>query len=152
MMKQGHLLTGAALAVPVGVAGHPLFATGIMLGATAPDWLEMPYRVGYGTWKRVIPHRTLTHWPMPYLLALIGLWLFGQDISATARMVAMGFAAGALLHLLMDFGTPMGIPLMLPFSRRTTAGLYKTGGIGEMAVVLGTWGLSAAILAMGASK
>lgn len=136
--KSIHSLAGLAVGLGLIFATNPdpfhsaLLLVGSQLGASAPDWLEVPVWVKRVHWFRpsenhrysLIPHRTLTH--------TLGLWvvMFGlgaQQLSAVdnpnLNMVAVGFFASVLTHLLLDIRTPMGIPL-LPFGRR-----YRLQGV-----------------------
>ncbi len=110
-----HLVQGSAI-IPI------YCAVGVMLGANAPDYLEL--RTKRGT---LIAHRTITHW-LPLWGALLW-WALGQLLIVPVPEVAMinietgvasliaGFALGGLLHLLMDLPNPMGIPILTPLHR-----------------------------------
>lgn len=141
MNKAGHHITSAAMAMaawPALSAHDPLIgavaAVGMLAGASAPDWLEGVVWLGD---KRLslLPHRTLTHWPVFWLICAA---LAAMAWSGIARTLALGFIAGSLLHIAMDLGTPTGIPLFLPFGQRTTARLYTAGTLRE-AVLIGAW-------------
>lgn len=103
-----------------------LLVLGAHIGASAPDWMEIP------TWETKkhwfspdesrrhswIPHRTITH--------ALGLWVLATMYCAYLLLVGsnpysglLGFAfcASGVIHLLLDIRTPMGIPL-LPFGKR----------------------------------
>lgn len=103
-----------------------LAAAGIMAGANAPDWLERLAR---------LPHRTLFHWPI--------LWVFGFFVGLLAMpfsplgAAVSGFAAGGLLHLALDLGTPTGIPMMWPPNgrHRESLFLYVTGDLAREALI-----------------
>jgi len=147
---RGHRLMGmgvAAGAAPwvamtLGGPATMAFCAAALPGSTAPDWLEG--RVGGRT---LIPHRTITHLPWPWGLALLaGFALVRTDPFAGAAL--MGFAAGALTHWLGDLGTPMGVPVLRP-SRRVSLRLWRTGQ-GETRLVLAVWILAA--LAITASQ
>lgn len=141
MNKAGHHITSAALAMaawPALSAQDPLSgavaATGMLVGASAPDWLEGVVWLGD---KRLslLPHRTLTHWPVLWLICAV---LTAIIWSGYTRTLGLGFIAGSLLHIAMDLGTPTGIPLLLPFGQRTTARLYTAGTLRE-GVLIGAW-------------
>lgn len=97
---------------------------------TAPSWCS-----GFGPngqrWS-VIPHRTLSHSPYPYLVLLvIGLLL--PPVATPIGVVALGnvvagVGAGALIHLALDVLSPSGVPLLNPFGRRTSLGPNLSGG------------------------
>jgi membrane-bound metal-dependent hydrolase YbcI (DUF457 family) len=156
MTRQGHNLTGIALAIAVADAiwrGHPTINGAIpaalagacaLLGATAPDALEIAWFKN-GRRKSIIPHRTLTHWPALWIaLAVLDDWLIAPRYGRTIGMAIAGYCAGAAIHLLMDIGTPMGIPFGLPTAKhRVSFNLYRSGQAGaELALVLICFGLS----------
>ncbi|TQV63771.1 MAG: hypothetical protein FNT29_06450 [Halothiobacillaceae bacterium] len=121
------------------------FLLGALMGGRAPDWMEFNRAPGGGR-RALIPHRTLTHWPPLWLgLGLLGLHLAP---SAAMDMACTGFVMAALLHLLMDFLTPMGIPLWSPFGKRHAFGLYSSGSMSEAPWVVV---VSLAFLAVGVS-
>lgn len=107
---------------------------GSFIGARAPDWLESAVYNKKRRWKlRLLPHRSLTHWPWPWLLlcgfAALALPWWGQAL-------LLGFALAGLLHLMLDFFTPMGIPFGNPFGKRLGLGWVRTGSWGELPFVL----------------
>ena len=117
-----------------------LVALGMLLGARAPDRLEIPsFNRRTQTRRSVIPHRTLTHWPPFWLVITLSCWA-AWHTSADSLLYAitsagLGFCAAAWLHLVMDIMTPMGIPLRSPFGSRSSFNLYKTAQIGEWVCV-----------------
>lgn len=100
---------------------------GALLGSTAPDWLELPQKPTFwGTGgKRLIPHRTLTHWwPLWVWLFISTLHMQGTLISALLE----GFALGGLSHLVVDLPNPMGVPFATPFaSSRKSLKWWRSG-------------------------
>ena len=113
-----------------------LIGLGILLGARGPDRLEFPV---FNKRKKVrmslIPHRTLTHWPLLWGI-LTGLSLFCMANTQDTLFVAMsyvglGFCVASWLHLAMDIMTPSGIPLYSPFGQKTSLNIYKTSSVGE---------------------
>lgn len=148
MTRMGHTITGLALATAFTGFREPGMIVGVLLGCTAPDYLEMPYRDRRSPWgiERVIPHRTLTHWPLLWVgLLLVGLFLpmggLGQQMPLPSfathlQWCVTGFAAGGLMHLFCDWMTPMGIPWRRPFGKRHSLRVYRTGGLGELLMVL----------------
>lgn len=133
MTKSGHIIVGACLAVSLIAVGQPLtVALGVMLGATAPDYLEYSYWDSTSQkYQRVIPHRTLTHyvwiWIALLAIALLDPFYIKSMITDIGYHVFLGFIYGGLSHLIADIGTPSGIPLITPFGKRTSLYLYKTG-------------------------
>ena len=146
MNQFGHHITaaalgiaGAAIAVQSGLPVQgALFFVGAFAGASAPDWLELPFSGG-----RVIPHRTLTHVPWLWLVAL--LWVAVALHGSWLWPVVLGFILASLLHLAMDSLSPMGIPLANPGGRRYSLHLYHTGGLSEAATIAGTVGAFALV-------
>jgi hypothetical protein len=112
-----------------------LVALGMLVGARAPDRLEMPrFDRRTQTRRSLIPHRTLTHWPVLWV-GLTGLswWLWSQPqglLIYAVTSVGLGFCASAWLHLAMDIMTPTGIPLRSPFGSRTSLNFYRTSMAG----------------------
>jgi membrane-bound metal-dependent hydrolase YbcI (DUF457 family) len=105
-----------------------LVAAGAIIAASLPDIAEGV--LGYGpTGQRfsIIPHRTATHFPWPYLavaaLSFLIPTIAGLEIAALVR----GLALGALLHLFLDAMSPSGIPLVR-VGERMSFGLFSSGG------------------------
>lgn len=129
--RQAHELTGWAAGIAAaawvlhrGAAGpyHVWALAAVVagyLGGTAPDWLELvPWRKG----KRWCTHRTITHW----VPAWIGL-LYGANVGLQTRgwcAPLLGFALGGLIHLLIDWPNPRGIPILWS---RHSLNLWKSG-------------------------
>jgi inner membrane protein len=105
---------------------------GLLLGSTAPDYLEIRKKNG-GT---LIKHRTITHWlPLWILLSLFSLLAVNVNIPfipdqlynlksissinfhSYISSILVGFSFGGLLHLLVDLPNPMGIPILTPYHR-----------------------------------
>lgn len=106
---------------------------GSFVGARAPDWLEAVHATKR-RWKiPLFPHRTLTHWPWPWLM-LAGWMLLSMPWWGQALL--FGFAIAGLLHIALDFVTPMGIPFGNPFGTRFGLGWVRTGSWGELPLVL----------------
>jgi membrane-bound metal-dependent hydrolase YbcI (DUF457 family) len=98
------------------------------LGGTAPDWLELiPWRKG----RRWCKHRTITHW-VPAWVAL----LYGANFGLSTYWWCaplLGFAIGGLVHLLIDWPNPLGIPI---FWSRHSLNLWKSGRADSFVVVV----------------
>lgn len=92
---------------------------GFSFGSNAPDWLEITWRTGANRESRhsIIPRRTITHW-MAFWAVAFGVCLnhaIGhQNILA---IFLLGFSASALIHVLMDSATPLGVPWLHPYKR-----------------------------------
>ena len=121
-----HLGQGAVTAILAALLAIP--------GATAPDWLEIPW-FGIEGRRSLIPHRTLTHWIVPWCLALT--WALTTSEPTRASTVFMGFVVGGLTHLVMDVPNPTGIPILLPW-RRMSLNLW-TGDEMVLPMVLLSW-------------
>jgi hypothetical protein len=135
------IMTGNAINVDH-FAFVTLVALGMLVGARGPDRLEIPtFNRRTQTRRSVIPHRTLTHWPI-FWLVLTGLclWIWSQSQDLLFYMitsVGLGFCAAGWLHLVMDIMTPAGIPLLSPFGSRSSLSLYKTSMKGSL--ITGEW-------------
>lgn len=98
-----------------------LFA-GCLFGSSSPDWLEIKTWL-WGTRLSVIPHRRITHWMLGWVVAAgwadIRVWQGG----AFLWCVALGFCLSSLLHVYLDYLTPMSVPVIHPWrrSRRSNA-------------------------------
>lgn len=92
---------------------------GFVCGSSAPDWLEITWRTGIHRENRhsIIPHRTITHWMAMWAMA------FGFCLHHTISnqnifwIFLLGFSASALIHVLMDSATSMGVPWLHPYKR-----------------------------------
>jgi membrane-bound metal-dependent hydrolase YbcI (DUF457 family) len=108
----------------------------------------MPVFFGGGR-KSLIPHRTLTHWPLLWLIPAIALaYSAGAGTTPnqpTAWFAAVGFVGAAWLHLAADLMTPMGLPLVRPFGARSSLNWYRTGSAGEAVAVAALVGVAALI-------
>lgn len=136
--KTVHSLAGLAVGLAIsqltdlGLVQSSCVLLGTHFGASAPDWLEVPVWVTRRHWFRrdesqrhsLIPHRTITHTLSLWIVAIaycgFELYQLPQDY---VRLLAFGFCASGLSHLLLDISTPMGIPLW-PFGVR-----YRRRGI-----------------------
>ncbi len=105
------------------------------VGGSAPDWLELPY----GENRRVIAHRTWTHWVPLWVLAFFTLNAHWETLPMLGAP-AMAFVWGALSHLLMDWPNPRGIPLIRPTARHSLN--WWTSGRHDLKLVLLFWGLA----------
>lgn len=97
----------AIAAAPAAVFA-PLTVPAVVLGATAPDWLEW-LAAALGA---PVEHRGPTHYALGWVLlcvffAVVGDW----------QSMGLGFAFGGLAHVLCDALTVSGVP-MAPWSDR----------------------------------
>jgi membrane-bound metal-dependent hydrolase YbcI (DUF457 family) len=131
MTRQGHTAAAAIIAVAVLYVSTAqpalLLATGLLAGSNAPDWSERVF---------MVQHRTWTHWP-GWWAGLVVVGLAGMLVWPVSAFVA-GFGMGGLLHLGLDVGTHMGVPLKWPPDgrRRFSLHLYQTGARGREAAIL----------------
>lgn len=127
MTKLGHQATGILSAIIL-VSIYPKFpipaAFACCFGATAPDWLEIAWTDKESNERKsLIPHRTITHWLVLWvILLLVGIYFNGLFFGA----LALGFAVGGLTHLMFDVPNPMGIPVLNPF-KNTSMKLWNSG-------------------------
>ena len=85
---------------------------GSIIGAVFPDIdLRIPF----------LEHRTLTHWFIPYLAGLIAAYFYDYYL-------ALFFCIGALVHILLDSLSLMGVPIWTPFGRRKGFRLMRVSG------------------------
>lgn len=151
------------------------FTLAIMLGSTAPDWMEIPY-FSKSLNKRIslIPHRTITHWWLLWMVFLLAILIkisiisypslqsyltttpIGTEINDKifqifyaisvqaipilnitqiaekgdegAYLLLLGVAIGGNLHCLLDYMTPKGVPIIIPFIFKNNS-LYLVSGI-----------------------
>jgi inner membrane protein len=142
----GHRLTGiGAGGVAAGVVlvqlQNPVYAmaAGVVgfAGSTAPDWLELAWTSPFGVRYSLIPHRTWTHWLLPWLLLFAFSLLHPALSHSISGAMLSAFCIGGLTHLLMDWPNPMGIPVLHP-TRRSSLRLWASGK-NELVLVLVTW-------------
>jgi membrane-bound metal-dependent hydrolase YbcI (DUF457 family) len=132
LLATGHLVTPYE-SKPIEFIGLAWFV-GILFGASAPDWLEIPI---YTKTSRhsLIKHRTLTHWP-PVWIA-IGWYVWEKNLPWYMESFAFGFIAAALLHIATDALSKSGVPVLLPLSRfRWRIPFYTTGKFSESIALL----------------
>lgn len=156
-----HLSTLAAGAILVAVdptLTMTVTAVTAIAAASLPDSAEIARRGFDGRRASIIPHRTITHWPaiwialafVAYLSPSLGLVPSGLTVLFAAALYGVAF--GGLFHCFIDIFSPMGIPLLTPFGKRTALGpkpntqgahLYTTGRWSETSVVIGLLALAA---------
>lgn len=127
----------APFSVPIpdaalGAATSVALFFGAVLGGRAPDRLEITRWKNGRCEAALIPHRTLTHSPWIWIGLLVAATALttraGYEIGA---WWLAGFASSALLHVLLDRGSSMGIPLGNPFGKRTSLRWYRVGHASE---------------------
>lgn len=93
------------------------------VGSLLPDRLEIARWKEEGWFlnkrkvrKSLIPHRTFTHWPVFWIA--VGVAGFATFTDVHLRIAAVALSVGALVHILGDAMTPMGVPLWNPLGRK----------------------------------
>lgn len=123
MKWQSHKICN--IAIIYGLTGNlkaTIFAT---IGAILPDVMEL---------NGIIKHRTITHFPWFYVVAII-LLIPTMHLN---YYVTLGFwtIIGCLLHLTMDAMSKSGIPYRTPYGNKKIAlNLYTTHHITEIYIV-----------------
>jgi len=80
-----------------------------------------------------LEHRTITHWPVLYGTGLVLAYLAGY-------LWLFLFCIGALVHILLDSLSLMGVPIWTPFGKRKGFRVMRVGGQAELlcsAIMLG---------------
>lgn len=99
-----------------------------MAGSLLPDVLEI---------GGLVPHRTYTHWPYPYLVALGSMYLINMNTTHIWPFIFFFVILGATLHLLEDTMSVTGIPFgTTPKKKFFGMGIYLTCGWSEELVTL----------------
>jgi len=131
MSKGGHTLLATAIGGALVLTGRDLALLGVVTAAAGrlPDSIEIVTGFGpNGERHSILPHRTLSHSPYPYLaLLLVGLWCPRFGPLPLGHLIA-GVGLGGIVHLAVDLLSPSGVPLGNPFGRRTSLGPYRSGG------------------------
>ncbi|KDN94702.1 metal-dependent hydrolase [Hydrogenovibrio marinus] len=150
MTRTSHLASGAILSAAaiihyqlhsslnIPFSWLVVFVIAIMAGATAPDWMEIPrFSKTFNRRVSMIPHRTITHWLLPWAF-LFGYTFYkwtdpNNAITGYDPMlfVTLGFSMGALLHCILDWMTPEGIPVVAPFIFKNGSMYLVRKGFGE---------------------
>jgi membrane-bound metal-dependent hydrolase YbcI (DUF457 family) len=114
------------------------FFLGFVSGSTAPNWLE-PRIVFDGT-LRFVRNRTLYHAPWLWLAGLAPLiyWatIAKYSLLEFVNWGLIGFVCSGLLHILIDFFSSEGSPLIFPNGRKYAIGLYATRTFQEIYLLL----------------
>lgn len=107
------------------------FLAGIAIGSLLPDIDHQQSFIGRRAilisklFQSLFKHRGFTHSLFAYFFFVILHFLFSTSFS-------LGLSIGFLFHILGDFFSKTGVPLLQPLSRkRFKIPLYKTGGITE---------------------
>lgn len=147
--RSAHVATGWAagvMAAAVVIHAHaqgPFYIWAILSmiagisGGGAPDWLERSF------WSRKrklwCKHRTICHWGVAWLGLLY--WTYTSLGEHPAAAVGLGFAAGGVVHLLIDWPNYMGVPWLY---KRTSLNLWASGECDY--IVIGAAWIAAALV------
>lgn len=94
-----------------------------MAGSLLPDVLEI---------GGLVPHRTYTHWPYPYIAALGTIYLINMTTTQIWPYIIFFILLGATLHLVEDTMSITGIPFgTTPKKKFYGMGIYLTNGWSE---------------------
>ena len=119
---------------------HEIVAAALAtVSVTMPDWIEIPYYRNGVRAGSIIQHRTITHWPLLWLI----LAAYGASQGGLSGAAMIGTATGCLTHILADAPNPMGIPWLLPYQRLRLGkkGWWRSGEHEPfLAIVFGTMG------------
>ncbi|MCR6109351.1 metal-dependent hydrolase [Bacillus sp. A301a_S52] len=129
-----HITTSLATIILVGdvlPVTIPLDSTialsGLVIGSVLPDidesrsWLGRRIPIISTVINSLFGHRGLTHSGLILILLVAGLFHF-------PHVFLQAMFTGAILHIVADFFSVGGIPLIYPFSKkRSQIGIYKTG-------------------------
>lgn len=106
------------------------------LGALVPDidkrgsMISRKFRLTSYVVSKSCGHRGIMHAPIVMTL----LWLFTSTIVPSFWSVCLtGLYVGIMSHIILDGLTPMGIPLLYPFTKKK----FRLGGFIFLGVVLG---------------
>lgn len=114
--RNHNILTGMAV---YSITGGFLSAFIASAGAVLPDVLEI---------GGLIRHRTITHWPYPYLLVAMFLYWWEKSTPAIMPYLLFFLALGVVLHILLDALSLTGVPVGLTPNRpqRVALKIYTT--------------------------
>ncbi|MBA2875933.1 metal-dependent hydrolase [Thermaerobacillus caldiproteolyticus] len=126
------LLMGAAVASQTPLSFTASYTAGIVIGSLLPDIDEPNSYVGRrsfgvsGKVKEAFGHRGMTHSLLVW--AVIALVVTFESSS----LFSIGFVLGYLFHIMEDFFSVQGVPLLWPFqTKRYKIPLYRTGSFSE---------------------
>lgn len=114
--RNHQMITGIAI---YSITGGFLSAWLAAAGSVLPDVLEL---------NGLIKHRTVTHWPYPYLVMAAVLYALEYRTPSIVLYLIFFMLLGVIFHLLLDGLSITGIPVGLkPTSnRRVALNLYTT--------------------------
>ena len=118
------------------VFNTPLFFVTMLLGSLLPDIDERHSKINRwsGFIGKIIAFLS-THRGFFHSLLFIGI-VFGVLVYVKLAFYGWALLLGFLAHLLGDGLTPMGVTIFYPFSAWRIKGPFRTGGAGEIAVMV----------------
>lgn len=123
----------ATLALVFSFTGSFTASSVAALSSHLPDLLEV---------RGIIPHRTFTHYPYPFLIAAIVSWQMLNAVPGYGYYMLFFALVGWLLHLAQDALSLGGIPLVTPRGKRWGVKMYVTREPSERMVVMFLFGAS----------
>lgn len=125
--RNHNLLTAMAV---YSITGGFLSSIVASAGAVLPDVLEI---------GGLIRHRTITHWPYPYLFVAGILYLWQSNTPSLTAYLMFFLALGVVLHILLDALSLTGVPVGLTPNRpeRIALKIYTTFYLSEEITALG---------------
>jgi hypothetical protein len=130
--KGGHTLLACALGGALILAGRDTVLLGVVTAVAGrlPDSIEIVTGFGpNGERHSIVPHRTVSHSPYPYLALLVLGLLLPPIVGLPIGHIIAGIGLGGCVHLAIDLLSPSGVPLGNPFGSRTSFGPFRSGGI-----------------------
>lgn len=131
------ILLGESLPVNVSITSS-IALTGLIIGSVLPDidesksWIGRRVPIISSTIKTLFGHRSITHSGVILALMVAFMFHFSHEF-------LLGLFLGITLHIIADFFSVAGIPLLYPFSKkRSQIGLYRTGTWSEMIIFIGS--------------
>jgi membrane-bound metal-dependent hydrolase YbcI (DUF457 family) len=114
--RNHQIITGIAI---YSITGGFLSAWLAVAGSVLPDVLEM---------RGLIKHRTITHWPYPYLVMAAVLYVLEYRTPSIMLHLLFFMLLGVIFHLFLDGLSVTGIPVGLKPTgkRRVALNLYTT--------------------------
>lgn len=108
-----------------------------MAGAVLPDWIEGKGGGMRLPWRGLLAHRGWSHWPLLYVLGLLALAAWGDEMGESAAELAGAgrfLLIGALFHIAED-ALCGKVPLLHP-AKKVGLRLFRVGSFTEYIVAL----------------
>lgn len=155
MLAFTHLATGVFLSCATAIAIYPsamdaqLLILGGLVGSLLPDidhprsWIGRRILFISLPLSALVGHRGITHSLLAILatavIGYMGVTQSGLNLGRSAPLVA-GLCIGYASHLLGDWASNSGIPLLWPISRKFRSPVvFCTGGIEERIMAIAMW-------------